>query len=371
MIMNVLSLFDGISTGYLALKDLNININNYYASEIDKYSEAVSKYNFPDIIRLGNIKQWKEWNIDFSSIDLILGGFSCQSWSMAGKQLGDKDPRGQLIYDLIDIWNEVKKYNPNVKFLFENVKMKKEFLYYINDLFKVEPVLIDSSLVSAQSRKRYYWTNIGDIKQPKDRGIILNDIIEFDFIDKYNLYCIDKTYYENNNIKSCSSGDNKQSISNPKRIAIINNGSQGQRIYSTEYKGITLSANGGGIGAKTGLYAVAQRGRYVDNNSKTEQILETSFSNKSNCLTSVQKDSLLMSIRNKEIIIRKLLPLECERLQTLPDNYTAFGIFPSTIKEKKETGKDFLPKKISDNQRYKMLGNGWTLEVIKHILSYL
>lgn len=161
-----------MSFGRMALETLDIKVDKYYSSEIDKYANQATTALFPDVIHLGDVTKWREWDIDFSGIDLLLSGFPCQAWSMAGKQKGDSDPRGALVHDLIDIWQEIKRLNPNVKFMFENVKMKKVFLDYINDLFGVEPICINSALVSAQNRVRYYWTNIEGVDQPKDKRLI-------------------------------------------------------------------------------------------------------------------------------------------------------------------------------------------------------
>ena len=137
--MNVLSLFNGMSFGMMALEKLSIPVTNYYSSEIDKYANQATKALFPDVVQLGDVTKWHDWDVDFSGIDLLLAGFPCQAWSVAGKQKGDDDPRGALVHDLINIWqaiNELRKRDnkPPVKFMFENVKMKKEFLEYINDL---------------------------------------------------------------------------------------------------------------------------------------------------------------------------------------------------------------------------------------------
>lgn len=174
--MNILSLFDGISCGRVALDRANIPIDNYYASEIDKYATQISRKNYPDIIRLGDIKNWQSWSIDWKSIDLILAGSPCQSFSFAGKQLAFDDPRGQLFFVFVDILKHVQQVNPNVKFLLENVRMKKDHQQVITELLGVESMLINSSLVSAQDRKRLYWFN-WDAQQPDDKGILLKDII--------------------------------------------------------------------------------------------------------------------------------------------------------------------------------------------------
>lgn len=187
--MNVLSLFDGKSSGYTALELAGISVTNYYSSEIDKYAIQVSDSIHPNQIRLGDVTKWKDWDIDWSSIDLVLGGFPCQAWSMAGKQLGDKDERGMLFWTMLDIIKKVKKHNPNTHFLIENVKMKKEFEEYITlhteqALGVVHKTLINSSLVSAQNRKRYYWTSF-PVSQPLDFGVDWGDIREWSVCDKF------------------------------------------------------------------------------------------------------------------------------------------------------------------------------------------
>lgn len=319
--INVLSLFDGISCGRVALERANIEVNNYYTSEIDKYAELISKYNYPNTIRLGDINNWENWNIDFSSIDLLLAGFPCQSWSIAGNQKGDKDPRGKLMWVMLDILHFIEKLNSNVKFLFENVKPKKELLNYINNSIGVDGILINSALVSAQNRKRLYWTNIKNIKQPKDKKIYLKDILQEGEVDRDKSYCIDANYYKSGNLKQYFKKCRRQLVFNkPIRIGIIGKGGQGQRIYDINAKSVTLSALDGGQGAKTGLYA----------------------------------------IDNKNTSVRKLTPIECERLQTLDDNYTKFGI-----------DKNNKVVEISNTRRYMALGNGWTVDVITHILKNL
>ena len=175
--MNILSLFDGISVGYLALQRAGVEVNKYYASEIDEYAIQVSEKNYPDIIRLGDVQDWKRWDIDWSSIDLLIGGSPCQGFSFAGKQLNFEDERSKLFFEYVDILNHLKAVNPDIKFLLENVRMKKEYQDIITEHLGVQPVMIDSTLVSAQRRKRVYWTNIADIKPPCDKGILLKDIV--------------------------------------------------------------------------------------------------------------------------------------------------------------------------------------------------
>ena len=181
--LNVLSLFNGMSVGMMALEDRGVEVGSYYSSEIDIYANRATEAIYPQIKKFGDVTKWREWGVDLGSIDLLLAGFPCQAWSMAGKQKGNSDPRGALVHDLIDIWKAINLSrsacgkNP-VKFMFENVKMKKEFLDYINNLFGVEPICINSALVSAQNRVRYYWTNIADVTQPLDLNVDLIDILD-------------------------------------------------------------------------------------------------------------------------------------------------------------------------------------------------
>ena len=179
--MNILSLFDGMSCGRLALDRLGIKVDKYYASEIDKYAIQVSSANYPDIIQIGDVCDVK--GEDYPDIDLVLAGSPCQGFSFAGNQLAFDDPRSALFFEFVRILKEVKpKY-----FLLENVKMKKEFLDVISEQVGVEPILINSALVSAQNRLRYYWTNIPGVEQPEDRGMVLKDILETEPDEKYDI----------------------------------------------------------------------------------------------------------------------------------------------------------------------------------------
>lgn len=283
--MKVLSLFDGMSGAQQALKYLNINIDKYYASEIDKYAIAVTQYNFPETIQLGDINNWKSWDIDEGEVDLIIGGSPCQGFSVAGRQLNFNDPRSILFFKYV----EVLEYYKSRYFLLENVKMKKEWQDIITSYMKHEPVLIDSALVSAQGRRRLYWTNInnGMIEQPEDLGIKLLDIIENGSVDREKSYTIDANYWKGGSLANYLSKSRRQ---------------------------IVLS----------------------------------------------QSERRLMVLEpDTEYNYRMLSPLECERLQTFPDNYSEFGNFNGTV------------KRISNTQRYKMLGNAFTVKVIEHILSYI
>lgn len=337
--MKVLSLFDGCGMAYQALKNLGIEVERYYASEIDKYAIQICKKNHPDIIHIGDVTKLD--GNDFKDIDLIIGGFPCQSFSIAGKRLNFDDSRGQLFFHAKRIIDEIKpKY-----FILENVaSMKKDIQDEISRVLGVEPVMINASLVSAQNRKRLFWTNITDIEQPEDKKIYLKDILQEEVDEKY--FVSDKSFKFTGTFIS---------IDSTKRIGSFNSGGQGDRIYSTNGKSVSLSANGGGRGAKTGLYAISEtnmisgaiRGRY-NKDKKIEQLLEIKNDKKTNSLTTVMKDNIILNL--EDFKIRKLTPIECERLQSLPDNYS---------------------ESVSDTQRYKMIGNGFNVKVIEHILSYI
>lgn len=201
---NYLSLFNGISAGRLALDRIGKTFDTYFISEIDSNANKVTSNHYPDSVQLGDILNWRSWDIDWSTIDLITSGFPCQSWSIAGHQLGDKDERGMLFWVMLDVMKHAKENNPEVKFMIENVKMKMEFEQYITHhteeaLGEVHKILINSSLVSAQNRNRYYWTNF-TVTQPNDLHIHLNDIIEHGFSsDRFKSYCIDANYFKGGN----------------------------------------------------------------------------------------------------------------------------------------------------------------------------
>nr|DAY08908.1 MAG TPA: Cytosine specific methyltransferase [Caudoviricetes sp.] len=334
--MNILSLFDGISVGYLALQRAGIEVNKYYASEIDKYAMQISERNYPDIIRLGDVQDWKRWDIDWSCIDLLIGGSPCQGFSFAGKQLNFEDERSKLFFEYVDILNHLRTVNPNIKFLLENVRMKKEYQDIITEHLGIKPVTIDSALVSAQRRKRLYWTNIADIKQPEDKGIMLKDIVHetadfvFECLGKYRV-----PFSKTLQIIEKEVGKSK--------VGYFRSDSQGNRVHHINDKSVTLVGNAGGLGAKTGLYLF---GCITPDRIEKRQIGQRfNDGQKFYTLTATDKHGVLV-----EGYIRKLTPVECERLQTLPDNYT---------------------EGVSDNQRYKMLGNAWTADVIAYIFKHL
>lgn len=436
--MNVLSLFDGCSGGQQALERVSIKVDNYYASEIDKYAIAVTMYNYPNTIQLGSVI-----NVDVDKlpkIDLLLGGSPCQSFSFAGKRKGmstkceteiltlehylqlkndgyEFEGQSYLFWEYMRILTELRKVNPDVKFLLENVEMGEKWEKILSKAIGVNGIHINSALVSAQNRRRIYWCNFGMqpsglfgdmesiIRQPKDKGILLKDILETEVDEKY--YLSDKMmgYFKtraanfNNGKVNIREEDEKATTLTASMascdisdnfIKVDTNLKQSKNQDKANY--FTAGGNSGGLHSDMTLI-VASRGRNPENQKsrqvgiETEQQLEPRNDGKINCLTSVQKDNLVMQVnpskesggkqpyqqnriydaegimpaltaelggRNnvlqKNSCIRRLTPLECERLQTVADKFT-------------ET--------VSDSQRYKMLGNGWTVDVIAHIFSYL
>ena len=322
---NVLSLFDGMSCGQIALQRAGIKVENYFASEIDKYAIQVAKHNYPNTKHIGSVVDVK--GSDLPQIDLLIGGSPCQGFSFAGKQLNFDDPRSKLFFEFVRLKNEC---NPTY-FLLENVKMKKEYEDIITEYLGVKPIAINSELFSAQDRKRIYWTNINFKALPTENKLTVEDILEDEVDVKYYIEPKRSVVICENEVKK-------------RKIAFIGSNSQGNRIYNIHGKSVCLCGEGGGLGAKTGLYALPcltpdrlekrQNGRrFKPSNSKFYT------------LTAMDKHGILT-----DNFVRKLTPIECERLQTVPDNYT---------------------KIASDNQRYRMLGNGWTVDVIAHIFGGL
>lgn len=326
--MNVLSLFDGMSCGRIALERAGIQVTNYFASEIDKHAIKVAMHNYPDTQQLGDVTKWREWNLP--KTDLLIGGSPCQGFSFAGKQLAFDDPRSKLFFEFVACLEHFKpKY-----FLLENVRMKKEHLQVITDVLGVEPIRINSNLVSAQNRDRYYWTNIPDVIMPTDRGIYLKDIIQTDLSEheaKNYMVPFDKTLRILD--KEVERG----------KVGYFRSDSQANRVYYIHGKAVTLCGDSGGGAAKMGqyLFGCITPARV----EKRQNGQRFSSGDKFYTLTAQDKHGVLV-----DGYIRKLTPVECERLQTVPDNYTSC---------------------VSDSQRYKMLGNGWTVDVVAHIFSHM
>lgn len=314
--MNVLSLFDGISCGMIALERANIKVDNYYSSEIEKSAIDISKKNYPNIIRMGDItKINKETLSNFPKIDLILAGSPCQGFSRNGNMLNFEHEQSKLFFDFIKILNWIRdNNNRDVKFLLENVEMKKEWKDIITSYVKVTPLDINSKLVSAQNRPRTYWTNIPNASIPEDKNINLYDILELDH--QYDL--ID---YQGIKIDSSF---------NKKEINLINIVNKEVRISQATKQGYIIAEDGDGINLSFPT-SKTRRGRVVKKKSNT-----------------LDKQCNICVYYNG--ILRKLSLVELERLQTLPDGYT---------------------EGVSDNKRKNAIGNGWTVDVITYLLKGL
>lgn len=291
--MRVLSLFDGLGGARIALDRLGIEVE-YFASEIDKYAIKVARKNYPDIKYLGPV----ETIAGVGNVDLLIGGSPCQGFSVAGKQNGFSDIRSKLFYEYVRLLRVTKpKY-----FLLENVKMKKEWVNVITEELGVEPVEINSSLLTAQSRKRLYWANF-PITLPEECGITLQDILEEGITDGLKSYCIDANYHKGTTLDDYFNKHRRQVVFSPLRV-----GSDLSTVYEADQR----------------IYSYVGKSPTIRSGNPTIRV-------------ALDKENY-----------RLLTPLECERLQGVPDNYT---------------------EGVSKTQRYKMLGNGFTVPVIKHILK--
>lgn len=310
--MNVLSLFDGMSCGQIALNRAEIEYSKYFSSEIDKYAIQITQKNYPNTIQLGDIRNIKGENLP--EIDFIMGGSPCQGFSFAGRGLNFEDPRSKLFFEYIRLLKECKpKY-----FLLENVKMKKEYRDIISNFLGVEPIEINSALVSAQNRRRLYWTNIAINGLPEDKRIMLKDIIEKGVVDRDKSYCIDANYWKGTNVEQYLKKKRRQIAFTERRTE---EAKKIRREFMKKYN--------------------------KDFCPRRAKELIPRNDSKMNCLTatfSLKEHTLI----DEKLYYRKLTPIECERLQTVPDNYT---------------------EGVSNTQRYRMLGNGWTVDVIVHILK--
>jgi len=329
--MNVLSLFDGMSCGQIALDNLGIKVDNYFASEIDRYAIKVARNNYPDMIHVGDVTQVKAEHFGPKGfdvkIDLIMGGSPCQGFSRAGKNLNFDDPRSKLFFEFVRLVKDLKpKY-----FLLENVKMTKEHRDTISEFLGVQPIYIDSALVSAQTRKRYYWTNIPYLFAPIDLGVKLKDIIQTD--GELEGSIVDERMVTNKGKAYCLTARYDgavwwNSIERSQRTMIRVD----DKVCFPEATKKGYAAVGVGEGLDLSYpTSTTRRGR--------------ALKDKAHCLTTISPNQGIITER---YTWRKLTPIECERLQTVPDNYT---------------------EGVSNSQRYKMLGNGWTVKVIEHILK--
>ena len=366
--MNVLSLFDGMSCGQIALNRAGVKYDTYFASEIDKYAIKVAQANYPETVQIGDVTNIDYTKLPIGGIDLLMGGSPRQGFSVAGKQLNFDDPRSKLFFEFVRLKDELKpKY-----FLMENVSMKQDAQDIISKYLGVKPIIINSNLFSAQNRKRLYWTNIPFDIPTQDKGLVLKDILETDHNEPpvpinprnarhhRNPYqkalCTTATMYKGAGNNGMTLVDSTLEVGHAEQYAHYRH-EQAKRVYHMNGKSPTLlTMQGGNREPKVATYST-KGGRIVnrrlDKNGvrkdyqmdlPLEPQVEVRADDKSNCLTTVQKDNVVV----EGMTWRKLTPLECERLQTVPDNYT---------------------NHVSKTQRYKMIGNGWTVDVIAHILK--
>lgn len=347
--MNVLSLFDGMSCGRITLSELGIPVEKYYASEVDKFAIKATMQNFPDTIQLGDVRELEVSRLD--KIDLIIGGSPCTNLSMSGKRKGLSTKEGMEVLDLqtylelkengfefegqsylfweyIRIYHELIERGDNPKFFLENVEMGKKWESVFNETMGRKGIHINSALVSAQNRRRIYWTDIhDDIPQPEDRGILLRDILEEE---------VDEKYFLSDKMIECLKGRVKTEKFSPVQFSPIK--------FPYEQKARTIN---------TRLFKMGDNDNYIQVDNVKKNI--RNIDDKAHTLLATSHKGAMANgmtlVDNGNFRIRRLTPTECARLQTIPEWYIWDG--------------------ISDTQRYKMLGNGWNIETIKHIFKYL
>jgi DNA-cytosine methyltransferase len=336
--MNVVSLFNGMNTGRQALENVGIKVNKYYSSEIKPYAIELTQYHFPDTIQVGDVTKWKEWDIDWQSIDLILSGSPCQDLSAAGKRAGINGKKSSLFFVFVEILEHIKSLNPNVLFLQENVgSASKLDVGIMSRALGVYPVRINSSLVTAQLRDRYYWSNIKtketmfdvvtDIPQPKDKGIMLQNILENGYSDKQKSMCLLES--------------NSRPLKTPSKMA--------KRYFEIGMSNLIFKDDKTYFRVKEattiGFIDIAENQgvdlSFPDSKTRRGRLMK----NKSNCL-----------LRNNEYFIfqnndlRYFTQNELERLQGFNDGYTSI---------------------LTRNQSACLLGDGWTLPIIEHIFKFI
>lgn len=380
--LTVLSLFDGMSCGAIALREAGISVKQYFASEIDRQAIRQTQHNFPDTIQLGDVTDVKA--TDLPHIDLLIGGSPCQGFSFAGKQLNFSDPRSKLFFEYVRILREIQAYNPDVKFLLENVRMLSEYENIISSHLGIFPVAINSALVSAQNRYRLYWTNIRiksvrdlfgstlhtDIPQPEDRGIYLRDILDSDVDSRFYLKPdeIDKL------VRQREYGVQEQgNISDENILDLWFDPSDDSAFARHDFERIDPNK----VSSRNPFYPAPDIARVpiqaiqknhlirdCCNESSSTLVIPGSVvkpqfgggfrpivSGKASCLVaSSSKFAAMLIVNGDDMVIRYLTPAECCRIQTIPEWYEW---------------------NCSEPQIYRLLGNGWTVDVISHIFRYL
>jgi DNA (cytosine-5)-methyltransferase 3A len=378
--MNVVSLFNGMNTGRQALENVGIKVNKYYSSEIKPYAIELTQHHFPDIIQVGDVTKWKEWDIDWQSIDLILSGSPCQDLSAAGKRAGINGSKSSLFFVFVEILEHIKSLNPKVLFLQENVgSASKLDVGIMSRALGVYPARINSSLLTAQLRDRYYWSNIRtketmfdvvtDIPQPKDKGIMFKDIITSGYVERFKAHSVMQADF-----KQFGKDPIKENISLNKQIK---RGKQIPNIVYVDTDKHTCLNTGSGTGGTqrylkhrnettgmlTLIYEVNNELRCKTNTEKGYDVitendcLDLSFptsTTRKGRVTKGKSPCLMESTNNlysyKDGIVRKVNQIEMERLQGFPDGYTSI---------------------LSKAKAGSLLGDGWTLPIIEHIFKFI
>jgi DNA-cytosine methyltransferase len=343
--MNVVSLFNGMNTGRQALENVGIKVNKYYSSEIKPYAIELTQYHFPDTIQVGDVTKWREWNIDWQSIDLILSGSPCQDLSAAGKRAGINGKKSSLFFIFVEILNHVKKLNTKVLFLQENVGSASKFdVGIMSRELGVYPVRINSKLVTAQLRDRYYWSNIRtketmfdlvtDIPQPKDKGIMFKDIITDGRVERIKSTAILEGYVSKNTFKNENSNEAQKYLKSRDNIGMC-------PIVYVENNEIRVKTN-----TKKG-YDILTENDVLDLSFPTSTTRRGRVTKgKSPCL--MESNNNLYSYKDGKV--RTVNQIEMERLQGFPDGYTSI---------------------LSKAKAGSLLGDGWTLPVIEHIFKFI
>jgi len=374
--MNVVSLFNGMNTGRQALENIGIKVNKYYSSEIKPYAIELTQHHFPDTIQVGDVTKWREWNIDWKTIDLVLSGSPCQDLSASGKRSVINGSRSSLIYVIVENLEHIKSLNSKVLFLQENVgSASKLDVGIMSRALGVYPCRINSSLVTAQLRDRYYWSNIRtrqdgmfgdiitDIPQPKDKGIMFKDIITSGYVEKIKTGClmesISRVQHTQNGIKSREKFWVPQIYVDTDKNTCLNTGSGTTEKAKQEY----LKHRNETTGMITLIYEVGNELRCKTNTKQGYDVvtendcLDLSFptsttrrgrvtKGKSPCL--MESNNNLYSYKNG--IVRTVNKVEMCRLQGFPDNYCDI---------------------LSTAKAGSLLGDGWTLPIIEHIFSFI